>query len=155
MDLCGITGVHRTCLLFWFGPAEKLSRIAIIIYLVHDYLIIPHQASPRGCFIGIDVQFCRKWAGDGLRPRFSRHHDYCDGSRYVWQFGRRHGLARQGGWLYHGPDKGYNACVHQVRELEIVAQAQLPAAPDQCCCYGRSGCTSKKSTTLHESYRQA
>ena len=102
---------------------------------------MPYQASPRGCFIGIDARLCFRWAGDG--------------SRYVWQFGRRHGLAKQGGWRYHGPDKGCNACVHQVREPEIAAQAQLLAALDQWCCYGRSGCTSKKSTTLHESYRQA
>ena len=43
-----------------------------------------------------------------------------------------------------GLDKGCNACVHQFRELEIVAQARLPAAPDQWCCYDRSGYTSKK-----------
>ena len=90
--------------------------------------------------MGIDAGFCRKRAGDG--------------ARYVWQFGRRHGLARQGGWRYHGPDKGCNACVHQVRELEIAAQARLLAALDQWCRYGRSGCTSKKSTTLHGSYQQ-
>ena len=118
-----------------------MSGVAIIIHVVHDYLIMPYQASPRGCFIGIDAPFFRKWTGDG--------------SRYVWQFGRRHGLARQDGWRYHGPDKGCNACARQVREPEITAQAQLPTAPDQGCCYGRSGCTSKKLTILHESYRQA
>ena len=118
-----------------------MSRIAINLYLVHDYLIMPHQASPRGCFIGIDAWFCRKGAESG--------------SRYVWQFARRHGLARQGGWRYHEPDKGCNACVRQVREPEIATQVPLPAALDQWCCYGRSGCTSKKLTILHESYRQA
>ena len=43
-----------------------MSIIAIKIYLIHDYLIMPYQASPRGCLIGVDAWFCRRWAGVGL-----------------------------------------------------------------------------------------